>query len=152
MNLEQQYAEALFELVDATPQKSSEYLQGLTQTLKQKGHQKLLPKIFTQYESIIESKKRFNTYREETPELVLTLEEESVRAIILGDASLISEGMIVESTGQVLSIPVSDALLGRVVSPLGEPLDGLGAIASTQRNAIEREAYGVMDRHSVNQP
>ncbi len=90
-----------------------------------------------------------------TPEVfgvVLNLEEESVRAIILGDASQIREGMVVESTGQVLSIPVGDALLGRVVSPLGEPLDGLGSIASTQQNAIEREAYGVMDRQSVNQP
>ncbi len=84
--------------------------------------------------------------------VVLNLEEESVRAIILGDASQVSEGMTVESTGQVLSIPVGDGLLGRVVSPLGEPLDGLGAIASNRRNPIEREAYGVMDRQSVNQP
>ncbi|MCX6820291.1 MAG: F0F1 ATP synthase subunit alpha [Candidatus Adlerbacteria bacterium] len=84
--------------------------------------------------------------------LVLNLEEESVRVIILGDSSLVSEGMSVESTGQVLSIPVGDALLGRVVSPLGEPIDGLGAIAATGKNPIEREAYGVMDRQSVNQP
>ena len=84
--------------------------------------------------------------------VVLNLEEESVRAIILGDASQVTEGMTVESTGQVLSIPVGDALLGRVVSPLGEPLDGLGPIKSEKRNPIEREAYGVMDRQSVNQP
>ncbi|MEI6864286.1 MAG: F0F1 ATP synthase subunit alpha [Candidatus Adlerbacteria bacterium] len=84
--------------------------------------------------------------------LVLNLEEESVRVIILGDSSLVSEGMSVESTGQVLSIPVGDALLGRVVSPLGEPIDGLGAIAATGKNPIEREAYGVMERQSVNQP
>ncbi len=84
--------------------------------------------------------------------VVLNLEEESVRAIILGDASQVTEGMVVESTGQVLSIPVGDALLGRVVSPLGEPLDGLGPIAATQQNPIEREAYGVMDRQSVGQP
>ncbi len=84
--------------------------------------------------------------------VVLNLEEGSVRAIILGDAAQVSEGMVVESTGQVLSIPVGDALLGRVVSPLGEPLDGLGPIAATQKNPIEREAYGVMDRQSVGQP
>ncbi len=84
--------------------------------------------------------------------VILNLEEESVRAIILGDVSLISEGMTVEATGEVLSIPVGDALLGRVVSALGEPLDGLGPIKSTKHNPIEREAYGVMDRQSVNQP
>jgi F-type H+-transporting ATPase subunit alpha len=84
--------------------------------------------------------------------LVLNLEEESVRVIILGDANSVSEGMSVESTGAVLSIPVGDELLGRVVSPLGEAVDGLGEIKTSQRNSIEREAYGVMDRQSVNQP
>ena len=84
--------------------------------------------------------------------VILNLEEDSVRAIILGDASLVEEGMLVEATGEVLSIPVGDALLGRVVSPLGEVLDGLGPIKTTARNPIEREAYGVMDRHSVNVP
>ncbi len=84
--------------------------------------------------------------------VILNLEEESVRAVILGDVGLVREGMSVFSTGSVLSIPVGDAMLGRVVSTLGEPLDGLGPIASTKRNPIEREAYGVMDRHSVNQP
>jgi len=84
--------------------------------------------------------------------VVLNLEEGSVRAIVLGDAAQVTEGMVVESTGQVLSIPVGDALLGRVVSPLGEPLDGLGPIKATQQNPIEREAYGVMDRQSVGQP
>jgi F-type H+/Na+-transporting ATPase subunit alpha len=84
--------------------------------------------------------------------VILNLEEESVRAIILGDASLVSEGTLVLSTGSVLSIPVGDALLGRVVSPLGEVLDGQGAIKTSKRNPIEREAYGVMDRQSVNVP
>src|SRR3989344_5091667 len=64
----------------------------------------------------------------------------------------VAAGMTVAGTGEVLSIPVGEALLGRVVSALGQPLDGLGAIASVRRNAIEREAYGVMDRQSVNQP
>jgi F-type H+-transporting ATPase subunit alpha len=84
--------------------------------------------------------------------VILNLEEESVRAIILGDASAVEEGMTVLPTGEVLSIPVGDALLGRVISPLGDALDGQGAIKTTQRNFIEREAYGVMDRQSVNQP
>ncbi len=84
--------------------------------------------------------------------VVLNLEEESVRAIILGDAGLVREGMTVVSTGTVLSIPVGEALVGRVVSPLGEAEDGLGPIASEKRSPIEREAYGVMDRHSVNTP
>ena len=84
--------------------------------------------------------------------VVLNLEEGAVRAIILGDAGAVAEGMTVAGTGEVLSIPVGEALLGRVVSALGQPLDGLGAIASVRRNAIEREAYGVMDRQSVNQP
>ncbi len=84
--------------------------------------------------------------------VILNLEEDSVRAIILGDASLVSEGTLVLSTGSVLSIPVGDELLGRVVSPLGEVLDGQGAIKTKKNNPIEREAYGVMDRQSVNVP
>ncbi|HEV8677240.1 MAG TPA: F0F1 ATP synthase subunit alpha [Candidatus Paceibacterota bacterium] len=84
--------------------------------------------------------------------LVLNLEEESIRAIILGDASLVAEGMQVTATGRVLSIPVGEALVGRVVSPLGEPLDGQGPIKADKRNPIEREAYGVMDRQSVKEP
>ncbi|MCC7500311.1 F0F1 ATP synthase subunit alpha [Candidatus Nomurabacteria bacterium] len=84
--------------------------------------------------------------------LVLNLEEGVVRAIILGDSGRVSEGMGVTATGEVLSIPVGEALLGRVISPLGEPLDGLGAIETKDRNPIEREAYGVMDRQSVKEP
>ncbi len=84
--------------------------------------------------------------------VVLNLEEDSVRAIILGDPALVTEGMPVEATGKVLSIPVGESLLGRVVSPLGETLDGQGPIKAEKHNPIEREAYGVMDRHSVNQP
>jgi len=60
--------------------------------------------------------------------LVLNLEEESIRAIILGDAALVAEGMSGSATGRVLSIPVGQELMGRVVSPLGEALDGQGAI------------------------
>ena len=84
--------------------------------------------------------------------VVLNLEEESVRTIVLGDPGAVSEGMSVVPTGEVLSIGVGEALLGRVVNTLGEPLDGQGAIACKKRNPIEREAYGVMDRQGVNQP
>jgi F-type H+-transporting ATPase subunit alpha len=84
--------------------------------------------------------------------LVLNLEEESVRVIILGDVGLVREGMTVIATGQVLSIPVGEGLLGRVVSPLGIALDGAGEIKAAQRNPIEREAYGVIERQSVTTP
>ncbi len=84
--------------------------------------------------------------------IILNLEEGSVRAIILGDVGKVSEGMTVVSTGEVLSIPVGKAMLGRVVSPLGEPQDGLGKIDTKKRNPVERESFGVMDRQSVNQP
>src|SRR3989338_1662120 len=66
--------------------------------------------------------------------VVLNLEEESVRTIVLGDAGAVSEGMSVVPTGEVLSIPVGEALLGRVVSPLGAPLDGQGAIKTEKKN------------------
>jgi F-type H+-transporting ATPase subunit alpha len=84
--------------------------------------------------------------------LVLNLEEESVRVIILGDAGRVQEGMAVVPTGEVLSINVGEELLGRVVNPLGVEVDGLGEIKTKQKNPIEREAYGVMDRQSVKTP
>jgi len=90
--------------------------------------------------------------KDEVYGVILNLEEDSVRAIILGDVSAVSEGMTVVPTGEVLSIPVGDALLGRVISPLGVVLDGQGALKTDKKNPIEREAYGVMDRQSVNQP
>lgn len=84
--------------------------------------------------------------------VILNLEEDSVKAIILGDSARVHEGMEVTATGKVLSIPVSEELLGRVVSPLGELLDGGSPVKNTKLMPIEREAYGVMDRQSVNQP
>jgi F-type H+-transporting ATPase subunit alpha len=84
--------------------------------------------------------------------VVLNLEEESVRAIVLGDTSLVREGAEVVATGEVLSLPVGEALLGRTISPLGEPLDGLGPIKTHKRNPIERQATGVIERQSVNTP
>ncbi len=82
--------------------------------------------------------------------LVLNLEEDGVRAVILGDASKVYEGMRVRRLGRLLSIPVGDALVGRVVNALGEPVDGKGPIAGTKNMPIERQAYGVIDRSPVN--
>jgi F-type H+-transporting ATPase subunit alpha len=88
--------------------------------------------------------------------LVLNLEEDGVRVVILGDASKVYEGMRVRRLGRLLSIPVGDSLVGRVVNPLGEPVDGKGPVGAsgskTKLMPIEREAYGVMDRSPVNVP
>jgi F-type H+-transporting ATPase subunit alpha len=84
--------------------------------------------------------------------VILNLEEDLVRATVLSDAARVSQGMLVKRTGNVLSIPVGDEIVGRIVSPLGDPIDGRGAIKTTQRNPIERQAYGVIDRASVNEP
>ncbi|MBP6860035.1 MAG: F0F1 ATP synthase subunit alpha [Candidatus Pacebacteria bacterium] len=84
--------------------------------------------------------------------LVLNLEEDGVRAVVLGDASKVYEGMLVRRLGRLLSIPLGDGLIGRVVNPLGEPVDGKGPTNATEVRPIEREAYGVIDRAPVNVP
>lgn len=84
--------------------------------------------------------------------LVLNLEEDTVKVVILGDTARVTEGMLVKSLGQVLSIPVSSHFIGRVINPLGEPIDGRGAIKAETKYPIERVASGVMDRQSVNTP
>ena len=84
--------------------------------------------------------------------VALNLEEESVGVIVLGDSKGIHEGMVVKSLGRILDIPVGDAVLGRVVNPLGLPIDGKGAIKSDSKYLIERVASGVISRQSVNQP
>jgi len=84
--------------------------------------------------------------------LVLNLEEDSVKVVILGDVERVYEGMVVKSTGNVLSIPVDEKLIGRVVNTLAEPIDGKGSIVTTTTAPIERQAYGVLDRSSVNTP
>lgn len=85
--------------------------------------------------------------------LVLNLEEEIVRAVVLGDATAIREGMTVHATGRLLSIPVNESIVGRVVNPLGETIDGKGSLTgTTTAMPIERVAYGVMERSSVNTP
>lgn len=84
--------------------------------------------------------------------LILNLEEDGVRAIVLGETSKVYEGMLVRRLGRLLSIPVGDAFIGRVVNPLGEPVDGKGKIHNDGVRSIEREAYGVIDRAPVNVP
>jgi F-type H+-transporting ATPase subunit alpha len=84
--------------------------------------------------------------------LVLNLEEDGVRAVILGDATGVFEGMQVRRLNRLLSIPVGDSLIGRVLNPLGEPVDGKGPVSDTKLVPIERQAYGVIDRAPVNVP
>jgi len=84
--------------------------------------------------------------------IALNLEEESVGAVLLGEFKEIKEGDTVKRTGRIISVPVGDGLLGRVVNALGQPLDGKGPIASTQYSPIERIAPGVVDRQSVKEP
>lgn len=84
--------------------------------------------------------------------LALNLEQDSVGAVVLGAYEHISEGDRVACTGRVLEVPVGQALVGRVVNPLGEPLDGKGAIDAEGREPIEKIAPGVIWRQSVSQP
>ncbi|MCC6420886.1 MAG: F0F1 ATP synthase subunit alpha [Gemmataceae bacterium] len=84
--------------------------------------------------------------------LAFNLEENSVGIIILGDYLEITEGDEVRSTGQLLQVPVGDALIGRVVDPLGRPLDGRGEIVTATRRPVESIAPGVAGRQPVNQP
>ncbi|MGD0517031.1 MAG: F0F1 ATP synthase subunit alpha, partial [Thermoguttaceae bacterium] len=84
--------------------------------------------------------------------LAFNLEENSVGVIILGDYLKISGGDEVRSTGRLLSVPVGDGVLGRVIDPLGNPLDGGGPIISTERRLVESDAPGVAGRQPVKQP
>ncbi|MGE4158404.1 MAG: F0F1 ATP synthase subunit alpha [Planctomycetota bacterium] len=84
--------------------------------------------------------------------MAMNLEEDSVAACILGDSLKIREGDTVKRTGRVLDVPVGEALLGRMVDPLGNPLDGKGPIKTTVKNPIERNAPGIAARKSVHEP
>lgn len=84
--------------------------------------------------------------------LVLNLNEDVVRAVVLGDPASIKEGTIVKSTGKVLSIPVGEELIGRVIDPLANPIDGRGNIATEEERPIESPAFSVIDRSPVNTP
>ena len=84
--------------------------------------------------------------------LAQNLDEREIGAVVLGEFSGIAEGQKVFRTGEVLSVPVGDGYLGRVVNPLGEPVDGLGDIETVGRRELEQQATGVMDRKEVKQP
>jgi F-type H+-transporting ATPase subunit alpha len=84
--------------------------------------------------------------------IALNLEEEEVGAVLLGESFELREGDTVKRTNTIMSVPVGEALIGRVVSPLGVPLDDKGPIASKQRNPLERIAPGVLDRQPVREP
>jgi F-type H+-transporting ATPase subunit alpha len=84
--------------------------------------------------------------------MVLNLEEDNVGAVLFGDDSLVKEGDQVRRTGRIASVPVGDALVGRVVDPLGRPIDGKGPIKESAMYPIERKALGVIDRQPVTEP
>ncbi len=84
--------------------------------------------------------------------MILNLEEDNVGAALLGEAHLIKEGDEVKRTGRIVDVPVGEALLGRVVNALGQPIDGLGDIESPHRRKIEIKAPGIMPRQSVSEP
>ncbi len=84
--------------------------------------------------------------------VALNLDEHSVGTVILGDFEKIEQGQQVKRTGEVLSVPVGDAFMGRVVNPLGEPIDGRGDIETDERRALELQAPSVVQRQSVKEP
>jgi len=84
--------------------------------------------------------------------IAMNLEEDQVGAVLLGDYTEISEGDEVRRTGRIMSVPVGERMIGRVVNALGQPVDDKGPIASTQFNPIERLAPGVVDRRPVKEP
>src|SRR5690606_37634241 len=92
------------------------------------------------------------TFEDGTIGLALNLDVHQVGVVVLGDFSGIEEGQEVRRTGEVLSVPVGDAFLGRVVDPLGNPIDGMGPIEAETRRALELQAPGVMQRKSAHEP
>ena len=84
--------------------------------------------------------------------MALNLEEDNVGLVLFGDTRLVKEGDIAKRTGKVVEVPVGKEMLGRIVNPLGQPIDGKGPITTTESLPIERKALGVMARSPVNQP
>ncbi|MDZ7679003.1 MAG: F0F1 ATP synthase subunit alpha [Acidimicrobiales bacterium] len=84
--------------------------------------------------------------------LALNLDEDSIGSVVLGEVDEIQEGQTVRATGDILSVPVGDALLGRVVNALGQPIDGKGALADPETRRMEVQAPGIMGRQPVHEP
>ena len=84
--------------------------------------------------------------------MALNLEEESVGAVLFGEFFKVKEGDTVKRTGRIMEVPIGEDLIGRVVNPLGQPLDGKGPVATTQTGSLERLAPGVVDRQPVKEP
>jgi F-type H+/Na+-transporting ATPase subunit alpha len=91
-------------------------------------------------------------FEDGTVGLALNLDESSIGAVVLGDADHIEEGQTVKSTGRILSVPVGDGVLGRVVNALGQPVDGQGDVVGTELRRLEIQAPGIMGRQNVHQP
>jgi F-type H+-transporting ATPase subunit alpha len=91
-------------------------------------------------------------FQDGTEGLALNLDEETIGAVILGEDTGLEEEQLVKATGRILSVRVGDALLGRVVNALGEPLDGKGPIATTETRRLEVQAPGIVKRQPVNEP
>ncbi len=91
-------------------------------------------------------------FEDGTVGLALNLDEDTIGTVVLGSDTGLEEEQLVRATGRILSVPVGDALLGRVVNPLGEPIDGKGAIATTETRRLEVQAPGIIDRQPVKQP
>ncbi len=84
--------------------------------------------------------------------LALNLDEDSIGAVVLGDVEGLEEGQTVRATGRILSVPVGDGLLGRVVNPLGVPIDGKGPLGDTEIRRLEIQAPGIVGRQPVHEP
>ena len=91
-------------------------------------------------------------FEDGTVGLALNLDEDSIGAVVLGDVDQIQEGQTVKSTGRILSVPVGDGVLGRVVNALGEPIDGRGELAGVQQRRMEIQAPGITGRKPVHEP
>ena len=84
--------------------------------------------------------------------LALNLDEDTIGAVVLGEVDSLEEEQVVKATGRILSVPVGDALLGRVVNALGEPIDGKGPVAASETRRLEVQAPGIVDRQPVEEP
>src|SRR5271169_4448413 len=91
-------------------------------------------------------------FEDGTVGLAMNLDEESIGAVVLGSVDRLEEEQVVHATGRILSIPVGDAMLGRVVNALGEPLDGKGPVATTETRRLEVQAPGITGRQPVSEP